>query len=190
MTLPPEVSLHKAKQDEAQVYEFTHATLGDLGRIRLKMDEHGNLNLMSEVAGHPEDPMTKVRKDMFLPLAETFTNQLHAESLKGIEIKPESPPASVETKLLSCERCKQSAALLIFVNAKEPSEFENIARILFPKYQAKNVPTWLIGPSQAESGEEMAPIMKVWPDKQSLGFSTPTAFNTELDQILDNHCAE
>ncbi len=196
--MPPGVSFRKEVLQGNYAYIFRHFELGDLGRIVIQGLPNGHCYLSCEVSGDPDDPMTAVRKKIFKPLSEQVANTM--ESLLGNgslggAIPPSSPRSTteiVESKLISCERCGRSAALLIFADdAKTPGDFEDYARKMFHKYKELDVPTWIIGPPVGELAESRTPtqVMKVWPSRDDIVTTTADEFNAELDALLDKHCS-
>lgn len=198
ISMPPGVSFRKEVLQGNQVYVFRHAELGNLGRIVVQGLPNGHCHLSSEVAGAPDDPMTAIRKEMFAPLSEQVMNVMEALLGKG-SLSGATPPSSprsntevVESKLIPCGRCGDSAALLIFADdATTPGDFEDYARKMYHKYKGLDVPTWIIGPPVGELAESRTPthVMKVWPNRDRIVTTTADEFNAELDALLDKHCS-
>ena len=65
LRLPPEVSFRKERLEWTLVYVFRHAHLGTRGRVVLQGRPDGNTQVSCEVAGGPDDPMTKKRAATF-----------------------------------------------------------------------------------------------------------------------------
>ncbi len=152
-SLPPDVSCHKQQRSDCWAYVFRHKTLGELGRIVLKGLPQGHCHVSSEVAGDLDDPMTKVRKDLFAPLSDQVTEVLESTLGRGklgdykTPARPKPPEEIVECKYMPCERCGATAALLIFADdATDPGQFEDYARKMYHEYKRRDVPTWIIGP--------------------------------------------
>lgn len=123
------------------VYQFRHKALGDLGRLVLQDRADGQCHITSEVVGDPDDPMTKKRSQLFLPISKQLTAALEA-AVGGKEGSPVSSPPPVKTPpapmeripstQIPCERCGKVAAHLIFADhAKEVSGLEDCARKMY-----------------------------------------------------------
>lgn len=198
ISMPPGISFRKEVLQGNQTYVFRHVELGDLGRIVVQGLPNGHCHLSSEISGDPGDPMTAIRKKMFAPLSEQVTNAMEALLGKGSlggAILPSNPRANtevVESKLIPCGRCGNSAALLIFADdAITPGDFEDYARKMYHKYKELDVPTWIIGPPIVELAESKTPtqVMKVWPSRDNIVTTTADEFNAELDVLLNKHCS-
>jgi hypothetical protein len=195
--LPPGVTVRKHQLQGHWVYSFRHDTLGELGRMVLQSLPNGQCHVASEVAGDPADPMTQTRLKMLQPISEQLTAAM--ESALGtadqapLKAVPPSPVGSrdiIESKLMPCDRCGDTAALLIFAHdAVTAADFEDYARKMYHKYRDLDVPTWIIGEPLGTSGfETPSRILKVWPHRESIRQRTPNEFNAELDGVLAKHC--
>ncbi len=105
-------------------------------------------------------------------------------------VSPKTPSEVVESKLMPCDRCGATAAMLIFAyDATTTGDFENYARKMYLKYRDLNVPTWIIGEPMGVAGfDTVSRIVKAWPNREPIQQKTPNDFNVELDEILDHHC--
>ena len=74
--LPPEITFQKEHGPEGWVYSFRHEKLGHLGRILLQGRPDGRTQVVSEIAGDPDDPMTEKRKTVFGPVALEIARQM------------------------------------------------------------------------------------------------------------------
>jgi hypothetical protein len=84
LSLPPEISFTKQLINGSMVYQFRHKSLGDLGRLVLQDSADGQCHITTEVVGDPDDPMTKTRAEIFLPISEKLTAAIEASvSAKG-----------------------------------------------------------------------------------------------------------
>lgn len=140
-SLPPDISFSKQPIAGGMVYQFRHKALGDLGRLVLQDRADGQCHITSEVVGDPDDPMTKKRSQLFLPISKQLTAALEA-AVGGKEGSPVSSPPPVKTPpapmeripstQIPCERCGKVAAHLIFADhAKEVSGLEDCARKMY-----------------------------------------------------------
>lgn len=195
-SLPPGVSFQKQQLADCWAYVFRHQTLGELGRIVLKGLPNGHCHVSSEAAGDPDDPMTQQRKDIFAPLSEQITgvleNTLGPGDLGGhtAPVSPKPLQEIVQCEYTPCERCGETAALLIFANdATDPGRFEDYARKMYHEYKRLDVPTWIIGPPLGVAGfQTPSNILQVWPTREPIRRSTPKEFNADLDALLERHC--
>jgi len=199
ISMPPGVSFRKEALQRNPNYIFRHFELGDLGRIVVQGLPNGHCRLSCEVAGDPDDPMIAVRKEIFAPLSEQVTNVMEdllgKGSLNGAipQSSPESNTEVVESKLIPCGCCGESAALLIFADdATTPGDFEDCGRKMYCKYKELDVPAWIICPPVGELAESgtSTQVMKVWPSRDDIVTTTADEFNAQLDALLDKHCSE
>ena len=195
--LPPEITVSKQQVDQQWVYSFRHEDLGGLGRIIVQGLPNGQCNLAVEVAGDPSDPMTETRLAILQPISEYITAAMESAfgagdqaQVKTAPATPQGPTEVVESKLMPCDRCGDTAAMLIFAyDAVTNGDFEDYARKMYPKYSVLDVPTWIIGePLGAPGFETPSKILKVWPLRESIQEMTPNVFNAELDVVLARHC--
>ena len=196
--LPPEITVNKQRVDQQWVYSFRHEDLGELGRIIVQGLPGGQRNLAVEVAGDPSDPMTETRLAILQPISEYVTAAMESvfgagdqAQLKTAPETPRGPTEVVESKLMPCDRCGDTAAMLIFAyDAATNGDFEDYARKMYHKYSDLDVPTWIIGePLGAPGFETPSRILKVWPQRGLIQKMTPNVFNTELDGVLSRHCS-
>jgi hypothetical protein len=195
-SLPPDISYHKQQLSDCWAYVFRHQALGELGRIVLKGLPNGHCHIASEVAGDPDDPMTQKRKDLFAPLSEQVTSILETTLGRGelgghtAPVSPKSPEEIVECKYMPCNRCGETAALLIFAyDATDLGQFEDYARKMYHEYKRLDVPTWIIGPLIGLAGfETPSDVLKVRLTREPIRRLTPNEFNADLDLLLARHC--
>jgi hypothetical protein len=172
--LPPEISSHKEYGPTGWIYTFRHQELGELGRIFLQGHPGGRCQVTSEIAGDPDDPMTKRRTEIFGPLSVEIMRQMDlalggtGDIGKSAPFPNDRPPAKgkgFHSKHIQCEKCGEFVAILIFADeAKDASGLEDCARMMFPKIREWNLPTWIIGPPMGDalSLDPPARILKVW----------------------------
>ena len=181
-------------------YVFRDKAIGELGRILVQDRGPGQCQISCEVVGDPSDPMTVVRAGIFKPLGKKLSDLLEMQigSVPDSEQRgsaPASPPDTgegIEGKLMQCERCGASAAMLIFApGATEPARFEDYARLMYPEYTRLNLPTWIVGPSLGGGPLEDRPadILQVWPVRGSMERLRPNEFNARIDRLVASHCA-
>ena len=195
---PPDVSFSKRRMAYGWAYVFRHRTLGELGRIVLQDRPDGRCQLSCEVVGDPADPRTAERAAIFQPLGLALSARIEAAT--GPVTDPDLPPSSplppepkqvIESKLIPCERCGAMVALLIFApEATDPGRFEDYARLMYPEYTRRNLPTWIIGPALGTGPviDRPADILKVWPQRAPIQRLRPAEFNSLLDRLAAGHC--
>jgi hypothetical protein len=198
--LPPEISFRKDRYPGGWVYAFRHRDLGELGRILLQERPDGNWQIVCEIAGDLDDPMTERRKDIFGPLAMDLTQRLVAGAGQA-PIWPgpgQRPPTSYErvlTRLEQCEKCRAFLVVLALAEeARSVSELEDCARMMFSKAKEWNLPAWAIAPNAigperetALGSEPTAPVLKIWPEREPLEYLTIEEFNAKLDALREAH---
>jgi hypothetical protein len=124
--LPPDVSYEKQRLSDAWAYVFRHRVLGELGRILLQELADGSCHISCEVVGNPSDPMTMQRTAIFQPLGLELTRQMEAafartpEDTRPFDPPPRPPEAKevIESKIIPCERCRDTARRLAALDAK------------------------------------------------------------------------
>ena len=90
---------------------------------------------------------------------------------------------------MQCSRCNAFVAMLVFApGATDAGRFEDYARLMYPEYSSRNVPTWIIGPATGPDIEDSAEILKVWPTRQPVQRLTPEQFNSRIRRLAARHC--
>ena len=196
--LPEDVSFKKERLESGWAYVFRHTQLGNLGRIVLFGRPDGRTHVTRDVAGDKGDPMTEKRAAIFKPLGIQLARQLDiATGGTGEDQWVDPPPRRCEspkrvaTKLMQCERCGASVALLIFADyATDHGGLEDDARLMYPKVVELNVPTWVIGPPIGnEPGlESPADILRIWPQREDICQLRPDEFNPIIEELTRTHC--
>jgi len=105
--------------------------------------------------------------------------------------KPPAQRQGVHSKHMQCNKCDAFVAVLIFADrAKDTSELEDCACLMFPKAKEWNLPTWVIGPSRGSTPppERPAPILKIWPHREPIRELRPDEFNPIIDKLSSAHC--
>ena len=150
--LPPDITYNQEQLPDGFAFNFRHARLGDLGRILLQDHPNGQTQIICEVIGDPNDPMTAKRGAIFKPISHKITSQIDAALGGRAQILGEGetsaarqPPKSLEriaSKLIPCLKCGRPAALLIFADyAQDIGGLEDYARLMYSKIIELDVPT-------------------------------------------------
>ena len=196
--LPPEISFEKRLlPGGGWSYDFRHRALGALGRILLR-DLPGNrgTHISCEVAGDPADPRTAERLAVFEPLGLEITRQMEHATGPSLNPRPFIPPGPpieltevVESKLMQCRTCDAFVAMLVFApGATDAGRLEDYARLMYPEYSRRNLPTWIIGPAVGPWPDDPADIVQVWPTRKPVQRLTPGQFNPRLTRLSTRHC--
>lgn len=121
--LPRGGSMHKERLPSGCAYVFRHTELGLLGRLVLHGLPSGHCQMSCEVAGGPADPLTARRRKVLEPVTTELVRRLEAQTATVLGTPWGTPPPSpprpgrlIESKLMQCERCDASVALLIFAD--------------------------------------------------------------------------
>jgi len=102
---------------------------------------------------------------------------------------PAAPTEVVEGKLMQCRTCDAFVAMLVFApGATDAGRFEDYARMMFPEYSQRALPTWIIGPALGRGPKDPADIFQVWPTRKPIQRLTPGQFNPRLDRLATRHC--
>ena len=198
INLPPEITFAKRLLPEGGwSFDFRHRTLGALGRILLR-DLPGipGTHVSYEVTGDPADPMTAQRRVIFEPLGMEIARQMELATGPYAGPQPAAPPAPptestqvVESKLMQCRSCDAFVALLIFApGATDAGRFEDYARLMYPEYSRRHLPTWIIGPAAGSGPTDPADILQVWPTRKPIQRLTPGQFNPRIRRLAARHC--
>ena len=197
--LPDDISYYQEQLPNGVAFNFRHSRLGDLGRILFQDRADGQTQIVCEVVGEPDDPMTAQRAAIFEPIGKGLSARID-KALGGRSqtpdkedpLTPEQPPVSIEkiaSKLIPCERCGRPAALLIFADhAQDVGGLEDYARLMFAQINELDVPTWIIAPPQSLKMDAAANILKVHPEREPVCQLTPDEFNIRLDRAIASHC--
>ncbi len=197
--LPPEITFDKRPLPGGGgwFYDFCHRTLGALGRILLQdMPGGRGTHVFCEVAGDPADPRTAERRAVFEPLGLEISRQMEQATGPYAGQQPPAPPMRpveptevVESKLMQCWTCDAFVAMLVFApGATDAGRFEDYARMMYPEYSQRGLPTWIIGPALGPGPEDPADILQVWPARKKLQRLTPGQFNPRLARLAERHC--
>jgi hypothetical protein len=151
-------------------------------------------HISCEIAGDPADPMTAQRRALFEPINMKISDALgkaYAPVAQAPSFQPPPCPANqtevVESKLIQCQRCDTFVAMLVFAPAAvDTGHLEDYARLMYPEYSRRNLPTWIIGPSSGP--DSPADILPVWPQRQPVQRLTPAQFEPLIDRLASRHC--
>ena len=196
-SLPPQVTSTKTQLSDGRfAYVFRHATLGELGRVLIIPHSSGESQLVVEVSGDPDDPMTIKRQEMLGPIASEMLETMAMICGQGIG-KPE-PYQAPEQKYeigceeIPCETCGALVAILVLSEADTVAGLEDYARMMHAVIKEKNVPAWVIGlEKEVKINGEYAGLalsMKIWPERGGAQELISTEFNLLLDELIDTHC--
>lgn len=197
--LPPDVSYRQEQIPNGFAFNFRHAKHGYVGRILLQERPDGQTQILCEIVGDLDDPMTAKRGAIFKPIGEAISHQLDAALGgkaqivgKGDLSAAEQPPKSIEkiaSKLIPCLKCGRPAALLIFADyAQDLGGLEDYARLMYSKVVELDVPTWVIAPPEGQVRDAPANILKIHPQREAICKLAPDKFNQRLDKIIASHC--
>ena len=68
--LPDDISYYQEQLPNGVAFNFRHSLLGDLGRILLQDRADGQTQILCEVVGDPDDPMTAQRAAILEPIGK------------------------------------------------------------------------------------------------------------------------
>lgn len=190
--LPKKITVNKSMlPNGGWAYTFRHNKHGNLGRILLQ-GVGGQTHISCEVAGDPDDPMTKTRLDILKPLADELTGKMELLTGKGRPVppppRPTEPKEVVEAKIMQCLQCEANVAMLIFAEDNDIGSLEDAARLMYHKYSKLDIPTWIIGPMEGDGPQYPADILKVWPSREPIIRMSPEEFNPQIEILQEGHC--
>jgi len=146
-SLPPEVSWQKEIANQPK-YVFRHEGLGDIGRLTIFQNGKDS-QLMFEVIGDEDDPMTDQRKAIFGPISRNMSDFMESvfgrgtAALKPFETPHQGQPFMGER--IMCSKCDTTVAFLVYAppDATEAT-LQDYARMGFAKGKEFDVPAWVI----------------------------------------------
>lgn len=201
--LPASITARKEFVQNATYHTFRHDEIGDLGSIVINEMPDGKLHMAVLILGDENDPMTKVREELFGDLAIQIIDIMNyalggdseiVDDLNKLNI-PKQPCELIESKIFPCDRCGEYVAIIYFTNTREKltkSDFEDFYRKIYTEVQQRNIPAWIIGspvdPEATLEADTLTQTMKVWPERSDIYLSTANNFNPELDDLMENHC--
>jgi hypothetical protein len=196
--LPPGITFEKhSLSGGGWSYDFRHHALGLLGRIMLRdLPDGRGTHISYEVAGDPADPRTAQRRILFEPIGmeiaqkmEQVTGPYEGQQPATPPAEPAEPKETVESKLMQCHTCDAFVAMLVFApDATDEGRFEDYARLMYPEYSRRGLPTWIIGPASGPGPDDAAYILQVWPTRKPLQRLSPGQFNPQLSRLAARHC--
>lgn len=175
---------------------FTHRTLGLLGRLVLHDVGPNQMELRSEVAGDPADPMTRQRQRILEPITAQVLQALQERGIPDA-LPPAGyvPPGTAPTRmgsdhviastLVQCEWCNRFIALLIYADAQDGT-VEDHARLMYAHIQQVNLPTYVLGPEHPVRGR--AEVLMVHPQRQPVQELTAAEFDALLAPLRAACC--
>ena len=190
--LPKDITVEKSMLPTGGwEYKFRHDKYGNLGRILLQ-GVGDQTHISCEVAGEPDDPMTKKREKILKPLSIELADTMEMLTGKGRPVPPPSRPPGQEevvaAKIMQCLQCEANVAMLIFADDNDIGSIEDAARLMYHKYSELDIPTWIIGPMEGDSPHYPADILKVWPSRETITRMTPGEFNPQIEKLQEDHC--
>jgi hypothetical protein len=183
--LPPEVTASREHRGGATIYTFTHASLGQLGRVIVQQVAPHQTQFSAEVSGDPADPMTEERKRLFNPIAEAIAAALDHLPPVGSPAPLQPTPADetvVASRLFQCPACAASVALQLFADGRP---LEDAARLMHATIQKLDVPTWVTGTADASG---VADVLKVHPNREPVCRVPKRELNRLFDTLMEAHC--
>jgi hypothetical protein len=199
--LPKSVTVKKEYSYEGYlIHIFRHNLLGDLGRIVIIPNSNTKTNIHCEIAGDPDDPMTKRRQKIFEPIAREITeamDEILGKSDEAVdEYNIQNEGCLIPSKVFPCPKCNEVTAMMLFDdNATTQSELEDHVRLMYSKVKELNVPTWVVGkeieiesPDGIKYGKAIS--MKVWPNREEVKYRDSNEFNYMIDTYMNSHCSK
>lgn len=175
-------------------YTFRDDKIGELGRI-LFVPVGNETQLVVEVTGSHDDPITEQRRAIFEPLGKEIVDKMSLVCGNGkTTIQPyESPKTCVESRVFPCDTCNTVTSMLIFAdNATTNGDLENYASMMREKITELKVPTWIIGDESENivNGEDLRKslVMKITNKQREIRVMIPDEIMDEVDRLMDNHC--
>lgn len=103
---------------------------------------------------------------------------------------PFRSPRQVATSLQQCAHCGKDIALLIFGDlAKDVAGLEAYARLTADLMKQTDLPVYVIAPpSDPRDLDSPALLLKVYPNQEELGFTTPPEWEALIRMLSDKHC--
>ncbi|MBS0359335.1 MAG: hypothetical protein JSS53_08710 [Proteobacteria bacterium] len=196
--MPEEVTYQKMSSREGiTLYVFFHEKLGKLGRLVVCQNTDGEIESSSEIFGEPSDRQTLKRGEILEPIIQEMLRKMevvnHVSSSIPQHYSVSNKKYSIKTKVVSCERCKDAVAMLVFMpDTFEIESLEDYAQIMHSEAKELKMPTWIVGAERAAvlNGDEVieAPILKVWPTREKTRVMPSIEFNLKLKSLTQGHC--
>ncbi|MCE3268296.1 MAG: hypothetical protein K0R49_548 [Burkholderiales bacterium] len=196
--LPVGITVKKELLDNGRYgYIVRDTNLGQLGHI-LIVPNGNQSQIVCEVSGDADDPMTVKRQMILDPIAKEIAYKMTAVCGKGSgEIRPYDSPRQqhcIKSIMHPCEVCKKAAALLIFADdATTNGQLEDYAMLMHSKIKEFNVPTWVIGLESENivNGEDLRKslTLKIKNNRRVIEILTPDDVIDEVDELIQAHCS-
>jgi len=178
-------------------YVFRHDELGELGRI-LILPHGAESQIVCEVVGESDDPMTAKRRAVLEPITREITDTMTfacGDSANKPEpyIPQREEHGIVKSNVYPCDVCGAVTSMIIFApDAETKGRLEDYARMMYAKVKELNVPTWIVG-TETEfivNGEDLRKslVLKVHPDREEARIMTPDEVMDKINKLMDTHC--
>lgn len=195
--LPVDIKMQKTMTPEGHfAYVFRHQRLGELGRMIIVPHSSGQTQWVSEIVGDPDDPMTRKRKEVLVPILQNLYRR--ADEIFGTatgQLKTYNSHSErhlIKSMVMPCEKCNAPTAMLIMANADTDDQLEDYARLMFSQVKELDIPTWVVGYEKEvcvngeKCGESL--VLKIWPTREEARIMLSTELNPILDELMDTHC--
>lgn len=103
---------------------------------------------------------------------------------------PFRSPRKVATTIHQCFHCRQDMLLLIFGDfATDIAGLEAYGRLMGDLIQRTKLPTYIIAPPSTPGDlDGPALLIKISPEREDLGTTTPAEWEQRIKQLSDEHC--
>lgn len=190
MKLPTDVSCTKKVMGDNYSFEFSHLSLGYLGRIYIEGLDSQNSILRSDMAvSDTDDPRKQDREAIFKKLSDDISSRMPgSDSDQCIPVSDKKTPLKdrelVQSKLCLCDSCGKSLhTLIMYPSAKSHSDFIDVKRKMFSQLKQMDVDAYILGVPDSDG---TAHIYKIWPSEMDLGFVEPDIFNKMVGQLCES----
>ena len=178
-------------------YVFRHDELGELGRI-LILPHDTESQIVCEVLGEPDDPMTEKRRAVLEPISRDILDGMAFICGDGTGkpkpyVSPKEIHGVVRSQVYPCDICGVITSMLIFApDADTKAGLEDYACMMYSKIKKLNVSTWIVG-TETEfivNGEDVRKslVLKVHPEREEAKIMTPDEVMDKIDKLMDMHC--
>ena len=200
ISLPEDVTCHRELQPNGKpFYLFKHVELGTLGRMFI-MGNGNESQLMFDVMGEEDDPLTEKKKNLFLPITHMISEQME----KGLgagkgTVKPMILPSnvrSIKAEHITCKTCHALVAVIVYAEeATTAAELIDHATFFHKKAKELNVPTWVLGKEMVSDiylmqYHSIFLTLKMWPEREEARLMSEMAIDDLLCPLVEYHCEE